>query len=174
MNLEETHKLLTIIRAAYPNIYKSSDFDETAFMIQRGLWHSTFKDCTYQEVFTAFNTWLATEPFPPTLAHLNKLIKKARTPEAFVSAELAWEQVGNAIRKYGWVNQEKAMNSFAPNIQRAIQYIGGWQRLCSATDKEWDFKRKDFLDVYEEFEGESQKQELLPTSILHRLQDSRE
>lgn len=162
---------MTIIRASYPNSYRESNFDETAFMLQRGMWQNGFSDCTYDEVFTAFNIWLATEPFAPTFAEMNKLVKRNRNPEAFVSAETAWEKVGDAVRKYGWSNQNKAMDSFTPNIRRAIQNIGGWQRLCEANLKEWDFRRKDFLDIYEEFEIEAQHQELIPTHILKRLQE---
>ena len=73
MNLEETHKLLTIMRAGYQNFHKNSDFDEELLMIQRGMWQNAFSDCSYEEVFTAFNIWLATEPFPPTLFAINKL-----------------------------------------------------------------------------------------------------
>ena len=135
------------------------------------MWQHAFLDCTYQEVFTAFNIWLATEPYPPTLADINKLVKRTRNPNAFVSAETAWEKVSKAVKRYGWSNQEKAMNEFSPNIRRAIQNIGGWQRLCESTLKEWDFRRKDFLDIYEEFETEAQNQELIPTNILKRLQD---
>ena len=140
-------------------------------MLQRSMWQNVFSDCTYQELFTAFNVWLATEPFPPTLAHINELVKRARNPKAFVTAELAWETVGNAVRKYGWSNQEKAMDSFSPNIRRAIQNIGGWQKLCASNEKEWDFRRKDFLSIYEEFVTETKNQELIPTNILKRLQD---
>lgn len=159
------------MRAGYQNFHKNSDFDEELFMIQRGMWQNAFSDCSYEEVFTAFNIWLATEPFPPTLFAINKLVKRNRNPESFVSAETAWEKVGNAVRRYGWSNQDKAMNTFSPNIRRAIQNIGGWQKLCASNEKEWDFRRKDFLDIYEEFETESVNQELIPTNILKRLQD---
>ena len=67
------------------------------------------------------------------------------------------------------MNQEKAFETVFWRIQRAIQDIGGWQRLCSATDKEWDFWRKDFLNVYEEFEIEL-KTRVITYYILHRLQ----
>jgi hypothetical protein len=169
MNTQEAHQLVTIIRAAYPTFYKEKQFDEESFKMQRDIWAECFADCTFEEVFVAFNAWLATEPFPPTIAHINNIVKRAKKPEAFESAERAWEKVHKAVVKFGWCNQEKAYATLSPNIQRAIQYIGGWRRLCSAEGKEWDFRRKDFIDVFEEFEEKTQKRELIPTEVLKRL-----
>ena len=169
MNLEETHKFLTIMKAAYPNFYKDTNFDDEVFTITRALWHNSFKDCEYQEVFQAFNYWLSIEKWPPTVADMNNIIKRFRHPEAFISAETAWEQVGNAVRKFGWPNEAKAMETLPSNIRRAIQYIGGWQKLCSSADKEWDFRRKDFIDVFEEFETETKEQALIPEGTLKKL-----
>lgn len=140
-------------------------------MLQRAMWQKGFSDIDYEEIFTAFNIWLATEPFPPSFAELNKLVKRNKNPEAFITAESAWEQVSDAVRRYGWSNQERAMNKFTPNVRRAIQNIGGWQKLCASTLNEWDFRRKDFINIYEEFETENQNKELIPTHILKRLQD---
>ena len=159
---------MTIMRAAYPNFYK--DFDEEIFAMQRGMWQDIFKDCPYKEMFAILEFWISTEKYPPTVACLNRLIRRNRNPEAFISAEQAWEQVSIAVRKFGWCNQDKAMEFLAPNVRRAVQYIGGWQKLCKSESKEWDFRRKDFLDVYEEFENETQKQELIPTHVLERLE----
>lgn len=157
------------MKAAYSNFYREKQFDEEAFIMQRDLWQMCFEDVPLDDVLTAFKAWLATEPFPPTIAHINKIIKRAKNPQAFESAERAWERVSTAVRKFGWCNQEKAFATLSPNIQRAIQYIGGWQRVCSAEGKEWDFRRKDFIDVFEEFEEKTQKRELIPTDVLKRL-----
>jgi hypothetical protein len=160
---------LTIMKAAYPNFYKDANFDEETFTINRALWQNAFKEIPYQEVFNAFNYWLSIEKWPPTLADINKIVKQFRNPEAFISAETAWEQVSNAVRKFGWPNEAKAMETLAPNVRRAIQYIGGWQKLCSSSDKEWDFRRKDFIDVYDEFETETKEQVLIPEGTLEKL-----
>jgi hypothetical protein len=89
----------------------------------------------------------------------------------FISAEKAWEEVAKAVRKFGWANQDKAMASLSVNAKRAIQNIGGWQKLCSAEGKEWDFRRKDFLEIYDEFEKESQDQKLIPEHVIKRIQE---
>lgn len=137
--------------------------------MQRDMWHFCLEECSFEDVLVAFKIWIATEPFPPSIAHINRIVKRIKNPQAFETAETAWEKVSKAVRKFGWCNQEKAYETLSPNICRAIQYIGGWQRICSSEGKEWDFRRKDFIDVYEEFEQKTQNKELIPTDVLKRL-----
>jgi hypothetical protein len=169
MNKQEAHQLMTLMRAAYNNFYKEKNFDEEQFLMQRDVWQMAFDEVPFDDVLTAFKAWMATEPFPPVIAQINRIIKRANNPSAFESAENAWEKVHKAVKKFGWCNQEKAYETLSPNIQRAIQYIGGWQRLCSAEGKEWDFRRKDFIDIFEEFTEKTQKRELIPADVLKRL-----
>jgi hypothetical protein len=157
------------MRAAYQNFYKESSFDEENFLFIRDIWQQAFADVEFDLVFTAYQSWQATEPFPPTIAHINKIVKRAMNPEAFESAESAWEKVHKAVKKFGWCNQEKAYEVLSPNIQRAIQYIGGWRKICASEGKEWDFRRKDFIDIFEEFESKSQKRALIPQDVIKRL-----
>jgi hypothetical protein len=157
------------MRTAYQNFYKESNFDEENFLLARDIWQQSFADCDFDLVFTAYQSWQATEPFPPTIAHINKIVQRAKNPQAFESAEAAWEKVHKAVIKFGWCNQERAYETLSPNIQRAIQYIGGWKKICSAEGKEWDFRRKDFIDIFEEFESKTQKRALIPQEIIQRL-----
>jgi hypothetical protein len=157
------------MREAYRNFYKESNFDEEAFKLARDIWQQSFADVDFDLVFNAYLSWQATEPFPPTIAHINKIVQRAKNPQAFESAEVAWEKVHKAVRRFGWCNQEKAYEVLSPNIQRAIQYIGGWRKICSAEGKEWDFRRKDFIDIFEEFEAKTQKRELIPHEVIKRL-----
>ena len=43
--------------------------------------------------------------------------------------------------------------------------------LSNGISREWDFLRKNFIEAYQDFGQESREQELLPASILHRLQE---
>ena len=164
------------MRTAYQHVYRNQiSFkdvnEEEIFEMTRELWQRAFSEYAYSDVMLAFEVWLAQEPFPPTIAGFRKVITKIKHPELFISAEKAWEEVAKAVRKFGWPNQEKAMETLSSNAKRAIQNIGGWQKLCSADSKEWDFRRKDFLEVYDEFEKESQNQKLIPQHVIKRIQE---
>lgn len=173
MNQEETVKLLTIIQRCYPNHFK--EFDADAFKIQCTMWQRVFADCTFAECFTAFEMWFASEQFPPMPVNLNQIVKKMRNPNAFITPEVAWETVSNAVRRFGWINQQKAFATFSESTKRAVQNIGGWQKICETPlGQQWDFMRKNFMDAYQDFEGDNQEQVLLPTKVLKKIQNMME
>jgi hypothetical protein len=136
------------------------------------MWQNIFSDIEYQDLFTAFNIWFATEQFPPMPANLNELIKRHSSPECFISAEKAWEMVDLAVRKFGSYNQDKAEATFSDPIKRAVRNVGGWQKICQTElGQSWEFLRKNFISAYKEFNSENREQIMLPESILHRLQE---
>lgn len=165
------------MRVAYQNVYRNQNIikgvnEEEVFEMMRELWQRSLAEHSYSDVMTAFEIWLNTgEPFPPTVVEMRRTIAKMKNPEMFVSAESAWEKVATAVRKFGWCNQEKAMETLSDNARRAIQNIGGWQKLCAAEGKEWDFRRKDFLEIYGEFDQRTQNQKLIPQHVIKKLHD---
>lgn len=135
-------------------------------------WNTVFKDLEKKDIFTAFAVWIATEKFPPSAAELNLIVRKNKSPESFLSPEIAWEQVTNAVRKFGWPNMERARASLSEPIWRAIQNIGGWEKICrTELGQPWDFLRKNFIQVFEDFTGNDQSQALLPINVWTKLQD---
>jgi hypothetical protein len=170
MNRQETEKLLTVILNAYPTFFR--DFTPENFEIQANLWQNSLADCDYQDAVNAFKLWFNTEEYPPTLPKFKPVIMRFRNPSAFISPERAWEIVSDAVRKYGSYNSEQAFATFSEPIKRAVRNIGGWQKICQTElGRDWDFLRKNFIDVYQDFSQEVKEQELLPVSVLHRLQE---
>jgi hypothetical protein len=170
MDKPETEKLLIYIQKAYPNHFK--DFDPETFEFQATLWHRALAEFSAKEGLAIFEYWANTEKFPPTLAEFKELAARSKNPIAFLSAEKAWETVDKAVRKFGWNNQDKAFNSLKPNVIRAVQSIGGWQKVCQTPlGQEWDFLKKNFKSAYDEWQEETQDQALLPPSVLSRLQE---
>lgn len=164
--------MLTCIHQFYPNHFKKEDFNEDTFAFQRNIWQRGLSDFTYKECLTTLEIWLNQEKFPPTLAEFKPLIAKMKNPEAFISPEKSWETVHRAVRRFGWSNEAKALETFSEPIKRAVRAVGGWQRICSTPDgKEWDFLRKNFIECYEEFSSDTQEQFLLPPTILKQLQE---
>jgi hypothetical protein len=161
---------LTIIQKSYPTFFK--DFDPETAEIQARLWQRSLADCNYRDVVNAFEIWLNTEKYPPTLAEFKPIVVKFRNPSAFQSPERAWETVTIAVRKYGSYNSERAFETFSEPIKRAVRYVGGWQKICQTElGRDWDFLRKNFVEAYKDFGQDEKEQELLPASVLHRLQE---
>lgn len=173
MNHTETEKLLNTIQRSYPNHFK--EFDADAFEVQTKLWQRSLADFAYREVVYAFEYWINTEKFPPTLAEFKPVCVKIQNPNAsaLISSEKAWEMVDYAVRKFGSYNQEKAFATFSEAIIRAIRNVGGWQKVCATElGQPWEFLRKNFISAYKEFNAENREQIMLPESILKRLQEA--
>lgn len=161
---------MTIIQRSYPNFFK--EFDQDAFEGQAKLWYRSLSEFDYRDIQYAFEFWINTEKYPPSLAEFKQIVVKMVKPHAAVSGERAWEQVDNAVRRFGSYNQDKAFSTFSEPIKRAVRNVGGWQKICQTElGRDWDYLRKNFIDAYTDLSQESREQELLPTPVLHRLQE---
>lgn len=148
------------------------DFNVENLEVQINLWQRSLADHEYRDVVNAFEIWLNTEKYPPTLAEFKPVVARFTNPSAFISPERAWELVTIAVRKYGSYNSERAFETFSEPIKRAVRNVGGWQKICQTElGRDWDFLRKNFVEAYQDFGQEEREQELLPASVLHRLQE---
>lgn len=135
-------------------------------------WHRSLVDYSWAEVINALEYWVNTEEKPPNLAQFKPTLVKLTKPKAFISPERAWEAVDLAVRKFGSYNQEQAFATFSEPIKRAVRNVGGWQKICSTElGRDWDFLKKNFMDAFNDFDQEEREQELLPTSVLQRLNE---
>lgn len=158
-----------MIQNCYPRIFK--DFSPETIEIQVQFWHRSLADYAPNEAMSAFEYWINTQEYPPSLSEFKSLIAMFRNPKAFISPEKAWEVVDSAVRKFGSYNQEKAFSTFSDPIKRAVRNIGGWQKICSTElGREWDFLRKNFIESFKDVGEDYKNQELLPESVLLRLQ----
>lgn len=73
MTREETIKVLSILKAAYPNSYKNMSKDEANATIT--VWAVQFADIPAEVVMIAINKMIATSPFPPAISEIKDKIK---------------------------------------------------------------------------------------------------
>ncbi|MBR0416661.1 MAG: hypothetical protein IJI56_02515 [Firmicutes bacterium] len=95
MTIEETGKIMEIIRLMYPRHNDMSDEDAKKTL---SLWASLLQDIPYKEVSDAVKAYLMTDKtgFPPSIGEINGLICKAKTSN-LPSGDEAWALVRNAI-----------------------------------------------------------------------------
>lgn len=70
MNREETIKLLSILKAAYPNSYKGMTKDEANGTIS--VWSMQFSNIPGNIVLLAVNKLVGTSPFPPAISEVKR------------------------------------------------------------------------------------------------------
>ena len=79
-------------------------------------------------------------------------------------AVLAWAQVVREMRVNGSYGSLKLDDKQAV---AAVKSLGSWQQLCSSTEKELVWKKKEFISLYETYE--KTPLELLPSSLPGRV-----
>lgn len=139
MNTQETAKIVTVIKSAYPNYYRKYTDEETATMIQ--LWQAVLEDIPYSEVNKAFVAYLQSGDcdYPPNAGQLRKIVfdkYKAEHGTQTMTAMQAWDIVRPRLSKTAWDDENIQFNTLPPLIQQAIgsaSTMRSWGQLPSDT-----------------------------------------
>ena len=75
MTLEESIKLLALIKLAYPNSYK--DIDRETQLATVNMWHRAFEGTQFPIVQMALEHFIKGSKFPPTIADIIDELKRA-------------------------------------------------------------------------------------------------
>lgn len=73
MTKDETLKVLSILKVAYPNFYKGLSKQEANAVVS--LWTMQFSNVPYDIVLIAINKLIATNTFPPAIAEIKVKLK---------------------------------------------------------------------------------------------------
>lgn len=94
------------------------------------------------------------------------IVRHLQTNEISVEqkAELAWAQVIREIRVTGSYGSLKLDDKQAI---AAVKSLGSWMQLCSSTESEMTWKKKEFISMYETYERTPI--EMLPSSLPGRI-----
>lgn len=79
MTIEDTTKILTTIKIAYPNSFKGISRDEAQKTIV--LWQELLQDCNAVDVTLAVKSWISKEKFAPTIADVKAKIVEIKENE---------------------------------------------------------------------------------------------
>lgn len=106
MTRQETIKILSILKAGYPNFYKSMTKDEAEGIIQ--LWATMFCDDDYLIVSEAIKSHIATDDkgYPPVIGQIKSKIRQLTHPNEMTELE-AWNMVLKACTRSSYNSQEE-------------------------------------------------------------------
>ena len=83
-------------------------------------------------------------------------------------AEAEWEQVNDQVRRVGSYGSPR----FHPTTQRVLRAMGGWSALCeSMTSANRDFKRKDFVSMWQTYHEAGDAMELGAFGVQQALEE---
>lgn len=109
-----------------------------------GLWYEHLKDIDYDTMQTAVKRWVSLNNWSPTIADLRKMSAEIEGGQLKDWAS-AWNDVREAIRKYGMYNEEHAMASLDELTREVVRHVG-YKRLCLSENIVSD--RANFRDIY--------------------------
>lgn len=153
MNLQETAKLLTMIQSLYPSQMKSSE--DSNFELTTRLWQRLFNDADFKQVIEALLEYATLNKFAPHPSDIKDIMAKRNNPEAFKPAEIAWEEVTQAIKRFGYYRQQEAFATFDDKVKRAVKAVG-WGTICHS--ERIDMVRKNFCDYWKSMSSVEQEQ----------------
>ena len=140
MNRKEFSRLGMALKTFYPrdNLLATPE--------QIELWYRVLQDIPYLVAETALKMWVCEEKWPPTIAELRAMAAELTGNDVPDWGE-AWNLVTKAVWRFGYPHPEEAKEMIGPTGWKAVQAIGGWQRLCESDNEATD--RANFHQCYE-------------------------
>lgn len=120
------------------------------------VYFETLKPYSLAEVHQAFREHISDPergsfcPLPADL--IRAILRNREKANPSMSVEKAWGLVVDAIRRVGSYGSP---NFGSYPIHKAINCIGGWQRLCSSPESDLNWMQKDFEKFFKAYEDEN-------------------
>ena len=132
MDRQETMKILSVLRGAYPAFYRDTSRQEAEAIVN--LWAGMFAEDDYQLVAAAVKALIVSDEkgFPPAIGQVKKYIRKLMAPQERTEIE-AWTLVSKAIRNGTWGAKEE-FDALPPDIQQLVgrpEQLTAWARMDS-------------------------------------------
>lgn len=156
MTKKEFVYLVLAMRAYFP---KEKTFLETDQAIE--LWYFQLKDLDFKVAEAALNKWAATNKWSPTIADIRELATSISMGELPDWGE-AWEQLTQAIRRYGSYRAGEALDSLSPLCRKTVERLG-YLQLCASENIAAD--RANFRMIYEQLQQREKQQAQLPEGL---------
>ncbi|MBN3403557.1 hypothetical protein EXN54_19480 [Clostridium botulinum] len=168
MTLEETIKILSIIKAAYPQWAKDLKASDAKMMVT--LWNDMLQDYEYNLVQVAIKKVIATNKFPPSVAEVIEAINYITSGGNSEMTEIeAWGLVRKAIKNSAY-NAEEEFNKLPTKIQQTIgshNILHNWSQ--ESVNGIETVIGSNFMRSYKQTVIRKKEEKQIPTSIKKML-----
>lgn len=137
------------------------------------IWYNLLSDIPYPVASVALQRYMMTSKWPPTIADIREEAMKVSQPEMIDSGE-AWELVIKAVRKFGYYDQQGALNSLPPLVREAAERFG-FRELCDCNVENINTARAQFMRIYDQLVNRQRQDAVLPIAMheeIARLRDN--
>lgn len=164
MTREDTIKILSVLRGAYPAFYRDITKQEAESTI--ALWESMFDEEPYELVGAAVKAFISGDAkgFPPAIGQIKERIRQITQPEDMTEQE-AWSLVSKALRNSTYGSEEE-FEKLPPVLQAVVHDPGQLRQwaMSPAEDVETVIA-SNFMRSFKAKQKVSKEYMALPTSV---------
>lgn len=124
-----------------------------------------FKDLDYAITELVIKEFYRTEKWTPTVAEIRTRVFERVNPSLTKDYGDGWQQVCEAIRRYGFYRPEEAYESMDEITRQCVKRIG-WSKLCMSENIDAD--RANFREMYKTI-SEREKKNVIAGDVLNNL-----
>lgn len=141
MEVKEFAVFVDRLKTAFPkdNLLSTPD--------QMEWWYDLLKELPYQTAMLALKKYALSNKFPPTIAELMEIAANLAA-ERLPDSDEAWGEVTRAVRRYGYMNELKALESLSETVRKTVERIG-YQSICQSPCDQINTFRAQFKGFYE-------------------------
>lgn len=110
-------------------------------------WYDLLKELPYQTAMLALKKYALSNKFPPTIAELMEIAANLAA-ERLPDSDEAWGEVTRAVRRYGYMNELKALESLSETVRKTVERIG-YQTICQSPCDQINTFRAQFKGFYD-------------------------
>lgn len=123
-------------------------------------------DLDYEICKAASKEYISSGKFPPSIADIREKCT-AYTQSPIKDYGEAWGSVLKAIRKYGYMEEEQALNSMDELTRKCVKSLG-FQNICH--DEEEAAMRANFRMIYEQEANRAKRDNQVPVMLMAQKQ----
>ena len=164
MTREDTIKILSVLRGAYPAFYRDITKQEAESTI--ALWESMFDEEPYELVGAAVKAFISgdSKGFPPAIGQIKERIRQITTPEEMTEQE-AWSLVSKALRN-GYYGAQEEFAKLPPEIQAVVHDPGQLKQWAmSPADDVETVIASNFMRSFKAKQKANKEYQALPTEV---------
>lgn len=164
MTREDTIKILSVLRGAYPAFYRDITKQEAESTI--ALWESMFDEEPYELVAAAVKAFISgdVKGFPPAIGQIKERIRQITQPEEMTELE-AWSLVAKALRN-GYYGAQEEFEKLPPEVQAVVHDPGQLKQWAmSPTEDVETVIASNFMRSFRAKQKASKEYLALPTEV---------
>lgn len=146
------------------SVYTKDNFLPDEYSIK--MWYKLLQDIPYDVLNVSIQRYMLTNKFSPTIADLREIAANIVQGETLDWGN-GWEQVVNGIRKYGFYQESKALETMDDVTRQTVKRLG-WAQLCMSENIMTD--RANFRMIYEQIAERKKKNDVIPIEVKIKMQ----